>query len=243
MRQLRTYIISVLVILAPCLGYTQDSLAVEQSNQDSLAVEQSHQDSLVIEQSNLGLTIYADVGKGVESILNKQVKWEFGVGVLLSQKYYFVAEIGYGSLNPQSVINNGSYTSEGNYYRAGFEYVFTIVPRTYLSTGLMYAHSGFSDYGNMKIESELWDNLDESFERNDLSANWLEVIINTEAPLSKTGMGFLKNFYWGVRFRLRILTSDITQPDFDIYAIPGYGKTYSNVVPAANLYLKYRIDF
>ena len=120
MRQLRTYIISILVILAPYLGYTQDSLAVEQSNQDTLALEQNNQDtlaleqnnqdSLVVKQSNLGLTIYADVGKGVESIINKQVKWEFGVGVLLSQKYFFVAEIGYGSLNPESVINNGSYT-------------------------------------------------------------------------------------------------------------------------------------
>ena len=243
MRQLPKYIISIIVILTPYLGYTQDSLVVEQSNQDSLIVKQSDQDSLLVPQSKIALTIYADVGKGVESLFNKQVKWEFGAGILLSQKYHFVAELGYGSLKPQSVINNGSYTSEGNYYRAGFEYVFTIVPRTYLSTGVMYAHSDFADYGNVKIESELWDNVDETFARNGLSANWVELIINTEAPLSKAGTGFLKNFYWGVRYRLRILISDISQPDFDIYAIPGYGKTYSNVVPAVNLYLKYRLDF
>ena len=229
--------------MTPTLGYTQDSLAVKQGNQDSLVVEQSNQDSLVVKQSNIALIIYADVGKGIETLFNKQVKWEFGAGVLLAQNYYFVAELGYGSLNPESVINNGSYTSEGNYYRAGFEYVFTIVPRTYLSTGVMYANSNFSDYGNVKIESELWDDVDETFTREGLSANWVEWIVNTEAPLSKTGNGFLGNFYWGVRYRLRILISDISQPNFDIYAIPGYGKTYSNVVPAVNLYLKYRIDF
>ena len=223
MKQLPKYIISAIAILVPYLGYTQDSL--------------------VVNQSDIALNIYADVGKGVESLFNKQVKWEFGVSVLLFQKYQFVTELGYGSLNPESVINNGSYTSEGNYYRAGFEYVFTIIPRTSLSTGIMYAHSNFGDYGSVKIDSDLWDSLDEVFERNDLSADWVEWIVNTESPIVKVEEGFLSNFYWGVRFRLRILISDISQPNFDIYAIPGFGKTYSTVLPAANLYLKYRIDF
>jgi hypothetical protein len=209
--------------MAPYLGYTQDSL--------------------VVEDSKFALNIYADAGKGIESLFNKQVKWEFGVSVLAAQKYLFSAEYGYGSLNPESVINNGSYTSEGNYYRAGFEYVFTVSLKRYLSTGIMYAQANFADYGNVKIISDLWDDVDETFERTDLSASWIEWIINTEAPLLKVEEGFLSNFYWGVRFRLRILISDITQPDFDIFAIPGYGKTFSNVVPAANLYLKYRIDF
>ncbi len=223
MKPLRTHIISLIIVLIPYLGYTQDSLEVS--------------------QSNYALNLYADVGKGVESLFNKQVKWEFGVGVFAAQKYLFSIEYGYGRLNPESVINNGSYTSEGNYYRLGIEYVFTIVPRTTLSTGLMYAHSNFVDYGNVQVESDLWDNLSQSFERNDLSATWLEWIVNTEAPLIKVDEGFKGNFYWGLRIRLRILISDIGQPDFDIFAIPGYGKTYSNVVPALNLYLKYRIDF
>ena len=231
MRQLRTYIISIIVIVTPYLGYTQDSLAVET------------QDSLVVEDSNFALNIYADAGKGIESLFNKQVKWEFGMSALAFQKYLFSVEYGHGSLNPESVINNGSYTSEGNYYRAGFEYVFTISSKRYLSTGVMYAQANFSDYGSVKIISDLWDDVDESFERTDLSASWIEWIINTEAPLLKVEEGFFSNFYWGVRFRLRILISDITQPDFDIFAIPGYGKTYSNVVPAVNLYIKYRIDF
>jgi hypothetical protein len=223
MKQLRIHIISLIAILIPYLGYTQDSLEVN--------------------QSNFALNLYADVGKGVESLFNKQTKWEFGVSVLASQKFLFSGEYGYGQLNPQSVINNGSYTSEGNYYRAGFEYVYTIVPRTSLSTGIMFAYSDFSDYGNVQIESDLWNNIDETFERADLTASWLEWIVNTETPLTKVDKGFFGNFYWGLRIRIRILISDINQPDFDIYAIPGYGKTYSNVVPAVNLYLKYRIDF
>ena len=248
MRRLRKHITSILFIVAPFLGYSQDllkqdSLAHDSLIQESLAQDSLAQDSLKIIKRKISLTLYGDVGKGIESAFGKQIKWEFGIGLLVLENYHFVIEYGFGRLNPESVINNGSYTSEGNYYRFGFEYVFTISPKRYLSTGIMYAQSNFFDYGTVLIESDLWDDINETFERSDLSANWLELIVNTEAPLVKVEEGFFSNFYWGLRLRLRILTSDIAQPDFDIFAIPGYGKTYSRVVPAVNLYLKYRIDF
>ena len=217
------YIISLIIFLAPFTGIAQDSLAVQ--------------------PSKIAVSLYADIGKLGESLFENQTKWEFGVSILLFGNYNFVGEYGYGSLYPKSVINNGSYTSEGNYYRAGFEYVFTILPKTTLSTGAMYAHADFKDYGIVSIESELWDDINETFERDDLKADWVELIVNTEAPIIKAEKGFLSNFYWGVRFRLRILVSDISQPTYDIFGIPGYGKTYSTVVPAANLYLKYKIGF
>jgi uncharacterized protein DUF6048 len=200
------------------------------------------QDSLVVKPHAIAVTISADIGKGLESLANKQTKWEFGMG-LLWQKFQFSAEYGYGLLNPESVINNGSYSSEGNYYRVGIEYNATVSPKTHLSTGIMYAQASFDDFANVKIESDLWDDLNETFTRPGLSASWIEWIVNTEAPVFKAESAFFSGFYWGVRFRLRILVTDLTQPDFDIFAIPGYGKTYSNVVPAANLYLKYRINF
>jgi hypothetical protein len=238
------YIISTIILLAPYVGSAQDSLAVKQDTpvveQDSPVVEE---DSLMVRQSKMAINLYVDIGKLGESLFENQIKREFGISILLSNKYQLVGEYGYGSLNPKSVINNGGYTSEGNYYRVGIEYVFTILPKTSLSTGIMYAHSDFADYGNVKIESELWDNLNETFERTELKADWVEWIVNTESPIVKAEEGFLSNFYWGVRLRLRILISDISQPNFDIYAIPGFGKTYSTVLPAANLYLKYRIEF
>jgi len=245
------YIISTIILLAPYAGSAQDSLPVKQDTsvvmqdtpvveQDSLVVEQ---DSLMVRQSKMAITLYADIGKLGESLFEIQTKREFGISILLANKYQFVGEYGYGSLNPKSIINNGSYSSEGNYYRVGVEYVFTVLPKTSLSTGFMYAHSDFADYGNVQIESELWDDLNETFARPDLKADWIEWIVNTESPIVKVEEGFLSNFYWGVRFRLRILISDISQPDFDIFAIPGFGKTFSTVLPAANLYLKYRIDF
>ena len=223
MKQLPIYIISLLAIFNAGISVAQDTLQVS--------------------ESNFAITIYADIGKIGESLFADQTKWEFGLAAIMSRRYAVVAEYGFGSLKPKSVINNGSYTSEGNYFRLGFEYIFTIVPRTYLATGVMYAQANFDDYGHVKIDSELWQSVDETFGRVGLSASWFEWILNTEAPFTKVDRGVWDNFYWGLRYRLRFLISDISQPDFDIFAIPGYGKTYSTVVPAVNLYLKYRIDF
>ena len=208
-----------------------------------LPITVAAQDSLVVEQDKLTVDIYADYGKGIESLIQKQTKWEFGLGLVLKEKYNFVVEYGYGSLNPDNVINNGNYTSEGSYLRAGFEYMFRITQKQFLSTGIMYANASFSDNGSVKIESDLWGNLEETFYRGDLNASWGEIILNTQGAVSNADNGPLTNLYWGVRFRLRILITDISRPDFDVFAIPGYGRTYSNVVPAANFFLKYRIGF
>jgi len=203
----------------------------------------SAQDSTVVVKSNISLFLVADYGKAIESLFQKQRKWEFGIGLRIKEKYNFVAEYGYGQLNPESVINNGTYTSDGNYFRGGFEYVFTVTANRYLGLGILYAHSKFSDQGTVIIVSDLWEDLNETFIRGDLTADWIEWTINTEAPITNSEDSFLRNFYWGMKFRLRFLVSDISQPDFDIFAIPGYGQTYSPVVPAANFFIKYRLDF
>jgi uncharacterized protein DUF6048 len=223
MKQLLKYLISSLCLLLPWASLAQDSL--------------------VADNSKVALLLNVDYGKGIESVFRKQAKWEVGAGVLIARKFYFVVEYGYGKLNPESVINNGSYTSEGNYFRFGLEYVFTLKPKRYLSTGILYAQSDYGDIGNVLIESDLWNNLDVLFIRDGFTSNWIEWIVNTEAPILKVEDGFLSNFYWGTRFRLRMLSSETIQPNFDIFAIPGYGKTYSSIVPAVNFFIKYRLDF
>ena len=71
----------------------------------------------------------------------------------------------------------------------------------------------------------------------------LERVYNSlKAQTFRNSGNFLANVYWGSKFRLRFLSTDIIQPNFDIMAIPGYGKTLSNVVPSVNFFIKYRID-
>ncbi len=186
--------------------------------------------------------LYADYGKGIESLFNKQSKWELATGINLAGKWRINLEFGSGNLNPANVINNGNYNAHGYYYRGGVDYVFTIKPGRTLATGIMYAASRFDDSGYAEIQSELWDDLQAGFTRSNLTAAWMEWILHTEGPVFHKDNGIWHNFYWGIRGRLRFLLTPIKQPDFDIYAIPGYGKTFSRVVPAANFFLSYRFN-
>jgi len=200
-------------------------------------------DSLLFPVTKLALEISVDYGKAIESLITTQTKWEFGLGVILKDKIAFTGEYGYGSLYPDGVIQNGSYEVTGNYYRVGAEYIFTVAPKRFLSLGGMFASSTYSDKGLVQIESELWPDIEEEFARTGLNTNWVELILNTQGPIINAEKGVFSNLYWGVRFRLRILITDLSGPGFEIYAIPGYGKTYSDVLPAANLFLRYRLNF
>lgn len=200
-------------------------------------------DSLVTETAKFAVMPGIDYGKGFESIISENQKWEVNLALSLFDKFRITGEYGYGLLQPSNVIRNGTYKSEGTYFRAGGEYVLTVKPKTYLSFGLMYAQANFSDHGDISIESELWNNIDQTFDRENLKGNWFEWILNTESQTFRNSESFLANVYWGTRVRIRFLNTNITKPGIDIYAIPGYGNTYSNIVPALNLFIKYRIDF
>ncbi|MEN8247311.1 MAG: DUF6048 family protein [Bacteroidota bacterium] len=221
---------------------TRDSAVVQEVSQDSIVVQEVSQDSVTNKSTNFAVLIGADYGKGIESLVSDQKKWEVNLAFSLFSKVRIIGEYGYGNLQPHNVINNGTYFSEGSYFRGGGEYVFTVKPKIYLSLGLMFAQAKHTDHGEANIGSEMWDDMDIDFSRNDLSANWFEWILNTEAQTFRNSPNLLANVYWGTRIRIRFLTTDISQPDFNIYAIPGYGKTYSNIVPAVNFFIKYRID-
>ena len=198
------------------------------------------QDSVLVDTKQSFVYVKIDYGKLLESAFGRQLKWELGVGAVFADHFNIIAEYGYGELNPPSVINNGSYTSEGNYLRGGIAYIVRVMPQRFLSFGLLYAYSGFKDKGVVEIESDIWDNLNQTFQRDDLSAQWIEIVIGTEAPILRNISGYLSNIYWGSELRTRIMMSETATQEFDIYAVPGFGRRYNNVVPAINLYLKFK---
>lgn len=204
--------------------------------------QESAEDSTAIDKPNYAILIGTDYGKGIESLIGEQEKWELNLAFSIVDKFRLITEYGYGMLQPTNVIRNGSYQVEGNYFRGGGAYVITVKQNIYLSVGLMYASATFSDRGDVNIESEFWNDTNTEFNRSSLTANWFEWVLNSEAQAFRNSEGFLKNIYWGSKIRLRFLSTDIARPDFEILAVPGYGKTLSNVVPAFNLFIKYRID-
>ncbi len=250
------YIVSIALFLANLGAVAQDSLKVVKKDSTQLEIAIPTQltdtvsanetinltpnDSASTEPPNFAIYLSLDYGKLITTLAQLETKYEFSVGIKFSKHLRATADFGYAELKPQNAIQNGSYTSLGNYYRLGIEYMHTIAPKTTLSFGGMYATAIFKDEGSVEIQSELWPLFNQSFERPDLTANWAEFVVTSEAAVLNRDSGFFNNLYWGIKFRLRFIISKPTPENFDVYAIPGFGRTFNNVVPAANLFISYK---
>ncbi len=245
------------MLFATLNAVAQDSLFVNQKDSTAYVAPKATQDSLVvvtdttasievdttvarIKQKYFAIYLSTDYGKLATTLAQLENKYEFNMGVQFSAHVRVTVDYGYGKLSPPNAIENGVYFSSGSYYRAGLDYVFTIAPKTTLSFGGMYAFSTFKDEGTVEILSEIWPSLSESFERKDLQASWAEFVITSEAPILNRDEGLLSQLFWGVKFRFRFMIERPRPTNFDVYAIPGYGRTFNNLVPAANLFISYK---
>lgn len=241
MKQHIKYIVSLCFFALTTQVNAQDSLQIQVK--DSIEVVHIEvADTLEQEGTKkyFSIILSADYGKLITTIAQLENKYEFNLAIQFSKNIRATADVGYGQLAPPNAIENGTYTSTGSYARIGVDYIFTLFPKTYLSLGGMYAMSTFKDEGTVEINSEIWLALSESFTRNDLNANWAEFVITSEATVFNNDTGFLSNFYWGIKFRLRFMIERPNPENFDVYAIPGYGRTWNNVVPAVNLFISYK---
>ncbi len=251
------YIVNACLLLATLNAVAQDSLFVNQKDSTAYVAPKVTQDSLVsvidttasieidttvtrIKQKYFAIYLSTDYGKLATTLAQLENKYEFNMGIQFSSHLRVTADYGYSKLSPPNAIENGVYFSTGNYYRVGLDYVFTIAPKTTLAFGGMYALATFKDEGTVEIQSEIWPSLSQSFERNDLQANWVEFVITSEAPILNRDNGFLSHLFWGIKFRFRFMIERPRPTNFDVYAIPGYGRTFNNLVPAANLFFSYK---
>lgn len=185
---------------------------------------------------NLALEFALDYGKILTLPSNFETKFEGAIGLKFQGRYEVLVEIGYSNLTPQDEIKNGSYQSKGLYYRAGLSYGGEILPNNFLSLGVLYGSSTFEDNGIVVIQSTIWDDFNEPFERTNLVASWFEIVMITEQHISD-------NLSLGAKFRLRNLSNFINESNPEVISIPGYGKAYNNSIPVVNLFVKYRLVF
>jgi len=178
-----------------------------------------------------GVSIYFDYGKLTSLLSEQSTKWEGGVGVFIKKHWKAEVEYGIANLKPRQAFEEGSYTSDGAYYRVGFDYIMQVNPTANLGIGMRYGVSNFEDSGFNPA-----DTLSPSFSRQNLTADWFEAIIESESELGK-------GFFLGLKIRIRFLNSYTQFAENDVYAIPGYGRTFDKSTPAVNLFIKYKIGF
>ena len=194
------------------------------------------QDSTKVKQPiKSGPQIYLDYGKLITYASDFEQKIEFGVGYQLKMGLQPNFTYGMATIKPEAAIENGEYTSDGTYWRAGVNYLIPVDATSSLFLGVKYGQSKFDDKGSYKIESELWDTYTGSIERSGFEAHWFELIIGSEKALG-SGKHIILGGQTGVRF-----INERDKADFiDIYTIPGYGLTSDKSSPFLNLYIKYQ---
>ncbi len=217
MKQLLTYFFSLSLAISPIASLAQDG---EVQNEKKPGIR-------------IGISI--DYGKLFTIPSEFETKAEAGFDLIVKGRVQLIGEIGYADLNPQDAIKNGSYNSKGIYYRGGLAYGGEILPKNFLSMGVLYGISNFEDSGTIVIRSTLWEDFDSSFERKNISATWFEFVLITEQHIKK-------NIALGAKFRLRGFNNLDQDYDPEVLAVPGYGRTFNNTIPAFNLYVKFMLS-
>ncbi|MEP1094287.1 MAG: DUF6048 family protein [Cyclobacteriaceae bacterium] len=178
-------------------------------------------------------SIYIDYGKLLALPLDTEAKYEGGVEFLIKGKVPIILEVGMATLTPGKAYANGTYEAEGVYYRFGTGIYSQWKPKNKLGITFKYAVSSFDETAILDTENtiNIPRTLSASYQRTDISASWIEFAVYTDRTIYK----FLA-IGMNIRFRY-LLDYDLQTPD-DVYAIPGYGRSFDQSIPAVNLFLK-----
>lgn len=214
MAKQRLLFIFSLILSASCLAQTEEA------------------DSVVYTRT-ITPSIYLDYGKLFTIPANLETKYEGGLELLYKEKFPLIVEVGQATLSPEGAYSNGTYESQGVYYRIGAGYYSQFKVKNKIGLTVRYASSTFSEDGRISIESPsgLQGTFIQSIERKDLKATWYEVVLYSDQKLSEL-------FSIGLNLRLRILADYDQQAPVDVYSIPGYGRSFDKTIPAANFFLK-----
>ncbi len=242
------WVCALVYFLLPSLAQGQDEMPSDSMKiaDSSQAVEPSLSDSTAIRKKFLsGVELAIDYGKLLLLWTDFESKYEAGLNLRFYERYVLAVEAGTSELNPLKAYDNALYyTVNGSYARVGLDYYTAYDPKSFYYAGFRYGMSMFEDEGKFNIGSEFWEDYQQGFGSKDITATWAEIVLGTETYLKfskKKNADPTSKFLLGWKFRLRVLMDFENRELLRIYSIPGYGRTFDNVVPAVNFYVKYRI--
>ena len=166
----------------------------------------------------------------------------------VSEDFFIALEL--GSLDITKQVEQVNFTTNGNYFKVGFDYnMFENLEgmNNHITLGARIGSSRHDQTLNSYTildRTRYWTNSDlpitngfATGERPDLNALWFEVVLNFKVQI-------LKNIYTGISLRLNRLLSDKIPSNFDNIYIPGFNKkTQDNVFGAGfNYTLSYNFS-
>jgi hypothetical protein len=240
MRQIFIFTFSSIVVILFIVAVGASAQAVSSSDSSEVSDEVVPQEFDTLKDKSLSsrnrFEISLDYLKLLTFAFSSETKLEAGLGYISRINVGVNVEIGYGEKTPENFYKNAEYKVYGYYGRIGLSYYYPYNPDVNFIIGAKYAMSQYQDEATFSILSSLWDDYNDGFERTGLEASWAELILGSESSVSG-------HLYFGFTFRMRFLIQSDNFETFEVYSIPGYGRTFDNFVPALNLYVKFFIPF
>lgn len=171
-----------------------------------------------------GVAVSVDLVGPAEMMFGDYGQYEAAARINLKDKYFPVAELGWGKANAEDVATQLTYKTNAPYVRAGMD--FNLMKNKHdiyrLLGGVRYAYTSFKyDVNSPNIVDPVWkDNVEYNAEGVKCNYHWLEFSFGVDAKIwGPVRMG------WTVRYRKKLYSKagDFGTP----WYVPGFGKSGS----------------
>lgn len=200
------YIIKFFILIIFSVGFSQENL----SKPDTLKIKEKY-----------GIRLGIDLSKQIRMITEDYKGVSLYTDLRIKERLFIVVELG----NDDKKIHNENINSnfKGSYLKAGFNYNFYNNPpglENEIYFGFRFATSSFKsevfDYLVYDLD-KYWENsrIEDYSEYNNLSANWIELILGFNAKISK-------NIFMGTSLRLNRMINQKSPENFGNLYIPGF---------------------
>jgi hypothetical protein len=185
-----------------------------------------------------GTMVSIDVAGVAGKVLGSDImSTEAAISVNLKNRFFPIAEIGYGSINTTNDETDIHYKTSAPYFRLGMDYnVFYRKPYLpgYFTVGLRYGFTSFDyDVQAPSLTDPNWGGISIPVDYKGVKTNvgWTELVAGVKAHV-------FKGFYIGFTARYRARLSMSKHENSEPYYIPGFGKGKNNFALTYNLIYK-----
>ena len=218
-RQISTYIIALLTLsslIAPLPGHAQEKKILTKEEWKATPLYQ-------------GTMVGIDVAGVASKVLGSDItRTEASVMINLKNRFFPVAELGFGSINTTNDETDIHYKTSAPYFRIGMDYnVFYQKPYLpgYFTVGLRYGFSSFEyDVVAPPLTDPNWGHtsVPVNYEGVKTNVGWVELAVGLKANV-------FKGFYMGFSARYRARFSMKKNENSEPYYTPGFGKGKTNI--------------
>lgn len=193
-------------------------------------------DSLKRIQKPTGVRIGTDLIAIGKTIFDRPLTgWEVNADVDFG-RYYLALD--YGSSSLKDSLDNGYYSNDGRYFRAGVDVNFLLKDpdRNMVFFGFRYGRSSFNEQLTYEFTAEEFGPVLKELSNPNGKAGWGELITGLRVKMGRS-------IWMGYTGRLKFLPGVKGNSELETYDIPGYGRTSKGTYWGFNFQIFYRIPF